>query len=419
MTEVIRSGSLNNIEIGTGDWGLGIGDWENLDGNSDPNEILKEFPVQSRSDLGVSATSLQGAAPTTQLNTSQSNADAYGISPVPSTQSRNAEDSSTLAQQCGELWTQPVESIAFDKRCLEEARETGDADGGQSQPNEEVISLGNLGNAYQSLGEYHLAIEFYQQWLDTAREIGDRLGEAKALSGLGNAYQSLGKYQRAIEFYQQWLSITRKIGDRTGEGICLGSLGNTYEYLGKYKQAIEFYQQWLSITKNIGDWTGECLSLGSLGNTYESLGNYQLAIEFYQQWLGVARFISDRNGEGMALSGLGSAYKALGQYQMAFEFHQHSLEIRRNLDDRNGEANAWFNLGLVLEKINRESEAIDAFCNAREIYHTMGLDASLQDCNHAIELLSQNVATFTSGFWFGKWLNNLSQLIKSGSNRYL
>ncbi len=119
----------------------------------------------------------------------------------------------------------------------------------------------------------------------------------------------------------------------------------------------------------------------------------------------------------MALSGLGSAYKALGQYQRAFEFYQYSLEIKRDLDDRNGEANAWFNLGLVLEKINRESEAMYAFCNARKIYHTMGFDASLQDCNHAIELLSQNVVGTTSVFWFGRWLSHLSQLIKTGSKQ--
>jgi tetratricopeptide (TPR) repeat protein len=114
---------------------------------------------------------------------------------------------------------------------------------------------------------------------------------------------------------------------------------------------------------------------------------------------------------------LGNAYKALGQYQRAVKFHQYSLEIRRNLNDQNAEANAWFNLGLVLEKINRESEAMDAFCHAREIYHAMGLDANLQDCNHAIELLSRNVSTLASRLWFGRLFSHLSQLIKTGYNQ--
>ncbi|WP_442937364.1 non-ribosomal peptide synthase/polyketide synthase [Nostoc sp.] len=34
------------FEPGTGDWGLGTGDWEDLNGDSDPNQILKEFLPQ-------------------------------------------------------------------------------------------------------------------------------------------------------------------------------------------------------------------------------------------------------------------------------------------------------------------------------------------------------------------------------------
>jgi len=34
--------------------------------------------------------------------------------------------------------------------------------------------LGSLGNAYHSLGEYRRAIEYYEQHLQIARELGDR-----------------------------------------------------------------------------------------------------------------------------------------------------------------------------------------------------------------------------------------------------
>ena len=63
-----------------------------------------------------------------------------------------------------------IESIEFEKRCLHKVREIGDR-------NREIVCLGSLGNAYHSLGEYHLAIEFYQQWLNITRKIGDWTGE--------------------------------------------------------------------------------------------------------------------------------------------------------------------------------------------------------------------------------------------------
>ena len=103
-------------------------------------------------------------------------------------------------------------------------------------------------------------------------------------------------------------------------------------------------------------------------------------------------------GEGKALGNLGAAYQALGQYQTAIDYHQQSLEIKRDLGDRHGEAITCFNLGLALENTKQKSAAIEAYDNARQLYEAMGLDAQVQNCDAAIERLSQ-------GFW--NWLRSL------------
>uniref|UniRef100_UPI0039C67083 tetratricopeptide repeat protein n=1 Tax=unclassified Anabaena TaxID=2619674 RepID=UPI0039C67083 len=110
-----------------------------------------------------------------------------------------------------------------------------------------TASLTSLGNAYNYLGQYPRAIEFFQQSLDIKRDIGDRNGEGISLNNLGSAYNSLGQYPRAIEFFQQSLDIKRDIGDRNGEGISLNNLGSAYNSLGQYPRAIEFFQQSLDI----------------------------------------------------------------------------------------------------------------------------------------------------------------------------
>ncbi|MEA5622641.1 tetratricopeptide repeat protein [Nostoc sp. UHCC 0251] len=92
---------------------------------------------------------------------------------------------------------------------------------------------------------------------------------------------------------------------------------------------------------------------------------------------------------GQSLANLANAYFSLGQYQQAIEFLQQSLDIATEIGDRNSEAIAWFNLGEALENLNRESDALGAYRNARELYQAMGLDADVQDCNNAIERLSQ------------------------------
>jgi len=75
-----------------------------------------------------------------------------------------------------------------------------------------------------STGEYHQAIDFCNQHLNIAREIGDRQGELMALGNLGNAYSFLADYQQAIKCSQQSLNIAMEIGDRTRVGWTLALL---------------------------------------------------------------------------------------------------------------------------------------------------------------------------------------------------
>ncbi|WP_373525620.1 tetratricopeptide repeat protein [Nostoc sp.] len=293
---------------------------------------------------------------------------------------------------------------------LQIAREIGDRNGQGS-------TLSNLGNAYTSLGQFHLAIDFLQQSLDIAREIGDRNGQGNCFAGLGLAYRYLREFDFAIEFHQQHLQIAKEIGDRNGEGIALGNLGNDYQVLGQFDFAIEFHQQHLQIAKEIGAHNGEGNALGNLGNAYQALGQFHLAIEFHQQHLQIAREVGDRNGEGIALGNLGAAYNSALEYHLAIEFHQESLTIAIKICDVYGQANAWLNLGGALENLNRESDALGAYRNARELFQTIGIDAKVQYCNNAIERLSQPKPPVVSrrGFWV--WLRWLWRWVRSWFRR--
>jgi CHAT domain-containing protein/Flp pilus assembly protein TadD len=281
-----------------------------------------------------------------------------------------------------------AQAIDFHQQQLEIARQIGDRQG-------EAAALGNLGNAYGSLGDYELAIDFHQQSLEIFRQIGDRQGEAGSLNNLGNAYDALGDYELAIDFHQQSLEIFRQIGDRQGEANALGNLGNAYWSLGDYERAIDFHQQALEIFRQIGDRQGEATSLNNLGGAYWSLGDYERAIDFHQQALEIARQIGDRQGEANALNNLGIAYWSLGDYERAIDFHQQALEIARQIGDRQGESASLHNLGIAfwyLEDLAEAERYFQASAEVQESLHTEGL----ADANRLSLLDSQQV---TYNFW--------------------
>jgi tetratricopeptide (TPR) repeat protein len=199
------------------------------------------------------------------------------------------------------------------------------------------VHSGNLGLAYDDLGETRRAIEFHQKRLIIAREINDRHGEGQALGNLGAAYFALGETQQAIELFEQDIVIAREIGDRRGEGAALGNLGSAYRELGETRRAVELHKQALIIDREIGDRRGEGEDLGNLGVDYAALGEMRHAIEVYEQRLTIAREIGDHRGMGIVLFNTGLAFDKLGDRVKAIAHVEAALEIFQQIESPHAE----------------------------------------------------------------------------------
>ena len=73
--------------------------------------------------------------------------------------------------------------------------------------------MGNLGLAYEDLGETQRAIEYFEQVLEIARETGDRRGEGTVLWNRALALDKLGRRDEAIRDAQAALQIFEQIED--------------------------------------------------------------------------------------------------------------------------------------------------------------------------------------------------------------
>ncbi|MBE9040788.1 tetratricopeptide repeat protein [Oscillatoriales cyanobacterium LEGE 11467] len=239
-----------------------------------------------------------------------------------------------------------------------------------------------LHNQLQTWGYYRQQIKLLSQLLGKLNNRWTGI----CFNGMGNAYHSLGEYQRAIDFYQQYLAIAREIGNRNGEGTALGNLGVAYQFLGEYQRAIDFYQQHLAIAREIGDRNGEGTALGNLGLVYQSLREYQRAIDFHQRSLAVAKEIKNYQGEGIALVNFGKIEFTLERYSKALENMQRALEIFETISSRSGEATALQNLAAINEKLGNIDVALEYCDRALKIATELGIPLA-QDCQDLKERL--------------------------------
>ncbi|XP_022787469.1 tetratricopeptide repeat protein 28-like [Stylophora pistillata] len=154
-------------------------------------------------------------------------------------------------------------AIGYYQRHLEIAKEVGDKAG-------EGRSYGNLGKAYKGLGQFktaigyhqrHLeivkdledktAIGYHQRHLEIAKEVGDKAGEGISYGNLGNAYQGLGQFKTAIDCHERHLEIAKEVGDKTGEACSLCSLGISLECLGNVLKAFVCFQSSVEVYDDI------------------------------------------------------------------------------------------------------------------------------------------------------------------------
>ena len=87
---------------------------------------------------------------------------------------------------------------------------------------EQEYTCSNLGYAYQCLGNFKQAVEYYKQELAIAEEAGNRTGQGRAYNDIGNAYGSLGDFKHAREYHSLHLSIAQEAGDKAVQGCAYG-----------------------------------------------------------------------------------------------------------------------------------------------------------------------------------------------------
>ena len=244
-------------------------------------------------------------------------------------------------------------------------------------------TLDQMAVAYTNLGEYELALDFYQQALPISKEaiLGHWVGvEFK----IGRIYEVLGQYELALKSYQEALEIAKipvllvwdsrgQIGDIAGEVRALNAIGNVHYRLKQYDLALDFHQQALDVLKTVDDKTAkkflEASTFNNIGIVYLKQRKYELALDFLQQGLTINKLLGYKQSEGVLLNNIGKIYFERGQYDLAWDYYQQALVIAQEIDNKENQGNILKNIGYLLERQNQPELAIIFFkqsVNTRE-----------------------------------------------------
>jgi len=196
----------------------------------------------------------------------------------------------------------------------------------------QAVSRRLLATAYDDLGDYEQALDYYMTSLELYQRLGDCCGEARALAGLGMLAARQGRHGDALSYDEQSLRLYRAAGHKAGEAVMLYGIGWDHGLLGDFDQARAFCRQALTLNTEVGNRDVDAAIWDSLGYAEHHLGNLTEAAACYQRALGIIREFGDRWREAVTLTHLGDTCHAVGDLPQARQAWQQALAVLEDLD---------------------------------------------------------------------------------------
>lgn len=126
----------------------------------------------------------------------------------------------------------------------------------------------NVGNSYNSMGEYRNALKYLLEGLTLFEEVGVDRGVAYCYQGIASSFSELGQYEKSFDYTYKGLALKRKLNDLRGIGTGLKQLGTIYRYMKRLDSAIAYYLQALNVFQAQKMKVDEADLEFDIGNTY-------------------------------------------------------------------------------------------------------------------------------------------------------
>ena len=217
-----------------------------------------------------------------------------------------------------------------------------------TQTHERVDALtgaGWLAARHSDMGE---TITLYEQAIEIAREIGYKVGIAKALGGLAFAKEFLGADDTEIEaLHSESLELWREVDDKRGIATALGPLAHSAASTYDFKQANTLFEESLILFREVQDKREIAGALWNLAQIAVVMGNYDKAKEMYSESLKIYEDLKDLHGVATQLRGLGCVERFQGNTKQARTLYEEALASFRTMGDKGCGSIALAGLGRV------------------------------------------------------------------------
>ncbi|WP_327322703.1 tetratricopeptide repeat protein [Streptomyces sp. NBC_01210] len=158
---------------------------------------------------------------------------------------------------------------------------------------ERAAALLNLADLDAQTGRTEEALARYRAALDAGRAANDPYATGRAMESVGGAYQELGDWQRAADWYGRALAQRQARGERADEARLYGRLGAVHTYAGRYGEALRNWRAAVAGYRRLGDLPSRARALSEVARVQEYAGRPEECLRTCQEAVELARQTGD------------------------------------------------------------------------------------------------------------------------------
>jgi two-component sensor histidine kinase len=230
-------------------------------------------------------------------------------------------------------------------------------------------SYRNKGNAAFYQENYNAAIDFYSQEVSiyesflADNDLPENLRKtissdcAKVLGNIGNSFNRLDNYHKALENYYRSIKIHEGLNDEKQIGVQCGNIGVIYYRMQDLSKALNFYERALKISRKLDLKADQSRHLSNIAMIFSDKKDYSKSLEYLSSALKLAEEENDLYTQTAILSATGTVYGELRNYDKALDLFNRGLQIALELDDKGMISNLYGNIGAILIRQNKLNDA--------------------------------------------------------------
>ena len=218
-----------------------------------------------------------------------------------------------------------------------------------------------LADAYEKLHALDDSLNIYNQVLNNARQMQDKMAEEKALKRLGELYLAKFDYPQAAPIYEELLERAQTTSNTLEEGVYLQILAEIYtrslkpENATKIKEKLAenyLYNQQLELIPPLKV---------SIGKDYEALDQPEMASQNYQEAYSLAWNLQLFGAAGEALTQLGKLYQSYDQDNYALQIYQNLIQVEQLSYNYYGLMKTYERIGQIYLENQQYQQALAFF----------------------------------------------------------